>query len=92
MWLTLKQVKDRFQIKDTRTITVKFVKDGLKCIKIGNQYRFDIKDIEEFENKLKEEQQGKFIEIYPIKRKRKCHTTNFDFEKRRMNLIENRVV
>jgi len=50
-WLTMEQVKDRFQIKDTRTITVKFAKMGLKFIKIGNKYRFDLKDIEKFEEK-----------------------------------------
>lgn len=91
-WLTMEQVKDRFQIKDTRTITVKFAKMGLKYIKIGNKYRFDLKDIEEFEGKLKEEQQGKLIEIYPIKRKRTCKTVNVDYEKIRVNKVLNRVV
>lgn len=93
-WLTMEQVKDRFQIKDTRTITVKFAKKGLKFIKIGNKYRFDLKDIEEFEEKLKEEQQERLIEIYPIKQKRKatCKTINVDYEKIRANRVLNRVV
>lgn len=91
-WLTIEQVKDRFQIKDTRTITVKFAKMGLKFIKIGNKYRFDLKDIEEFEEKLKEEQQKKLIEIYPIKRKSKSKTINVDYEKIRANKILNRVI
>lgn len=93
-WLTMEQVKDRFQIKDTRTITVKFAKMGLKFIRIGNKYRFDLKDIEEFEEKLKEEQQERLIEIYPIKQKKKtaCKTINVDYEKIRANKILNRVV
>ncbi len=91
-WLTMEQVKDRFQIKDTRTITVKFAKMGLKFIKIGNKYRFDLKDIEEFEEKLKEEQQEKLIEIYPIKRKSKSKTIQVDYEKIRVNKVLNRVI
>ncbi len=91
-WLTIEQVKDRFQIKDTRTITVKFAKMGLKFIKIGNKYRFDLKDIEEFEEKLKQEQQKELIEIYPIKKKRSCKTINVDYEKIRANRVLNRVV
>ena len=91
-WLTIEQVKDRFQIKDTRTITVKFAKMGLKFIKIGNKYRFDLKDIEEFEEKLKQEQQEKLVEIYPIKKKRTCKTINVDYEKIRANKVLNRVV
>ena len=52
-WLTLEEVKQRFRVKDNRTITNKFAKQGLKFIKIGTHYRFDLKDIEEFEQKLK---------------------------------------
>lgn len=91
-WLTMEQVKDRFQIKDTRTITVKFAKMGLKFIKIGNKYRFDLKDIEEFEEKLKQEQQEKLIEIYPIKRKSKSKTIQVDCEKIRANKVLNKVI
>ena len=46
-WLTMEQVKDRFQIKDTRTITVKFAKMGLKFIKIGNKYRLKFIQLKE---------------------------------------------
>lgn len=91
-WLTLEEVKQRFKVKDNRTITVKFVKQGLKFIKIGKQYRFDLKDIEEFEQRLKNEQQEKIIQIYPIKKKNKCKTINVDYEKRKINLTQNRVV
>lgn len=91
-WLTLQQVKDRFQVKDTRTITVKFAKMGLKSIKIGNKYRFDLKDIEEFEEKLKEQQQEKLLQIYPIKQKRRYKTVNVDYEKKKINLTQLRVV
>lgn len=91
-WLTLQQVKDRFQVKDTRTITVKFAKMGLKSIKIGNKYRFDLKDIEKFEEKLKEQQQEKILQIYPIKQKRGYKTVNVDYEKKKINLTQLRVV
>ncbi len=91
-WLTLEEVKQRFKVKDNRTITVKFAKQGLKFIKIGKQYRFDLKDIEEFEQRLKNEQQEKIIQIYPIKKKNKCKTINVDYEKRKINLTQNRVV
>ena len=76
MYLTLEEAKKHFRVKDNRTITVKFVKQGLKFIKIGKQYRFDLKDIEEFEQRLKNEQQEKIIQIYPIKKKNKCKTIN----------------
>lgn len=91
-WLTLEQVKERFQVKDNRTIVVKFARQGLRFIKIGTQYRFDLKDIEEFEEKLKNEEQEKLIQIYPIKKKRKSKTLNVDFEKMRINRELNRVV
>ena len=91
-WLTLEEVKQRFKVKDNRTITVKFAKQGLKFIKIGKQYRFDLKDIEEFEERLKNEEQEKLIQIYPIKKKRKSKTLNVDFEKIRINRELNRVV
>ncbi len=91
-WLTMEQVKDRFQVKDTRTITVKFAKMGLKFIKIGNKYRFDLKDIEGFEEKLKEQQQEKMLEVYPIKRKSKSRTIQVDYEKIRANKVLNRVI
>lgn len=91
-WLTLEEVKQRFKVKDNRTITVKFAKQGLTFIKIGKQYRFDLKDIEEFEQRLKNEQQEKIIQIYPIKKKNKCKTINIDYEKRKINLTQNRVV
>lgn len=90
-WLTLEQVKQRFQVKDNRTI-IKFIKQGLKCIKIGTQYRFNLKDIEEFEQKLKDEQQEKIIEVYPIKKRSKTKTLNIDYEKIRINRELNRVV
>lgn len=92
MYLTLEETKKYFKVKDNRTVTVKFIQQGLKFIKIGTQYRFDLKDIEEFEKKLKNEQQEKLIQIYPIKKKTKYKTINIDYEKRKINLIQNKVV
>lgn len=91
MYLTLEETKKHFRVKDNRTI-IKFTYQGLKFIKIGTQYRFDLKDIEEFEEKLKNEEQEKLIQIYPIRKKRKSKTLNVDFEKIRINRELNRVV
>ncbi|MFR5508202.1 MAG: helix-turn-helix domain-containing protein [Clostridia bacterium] len=91
MYLTLEETKKHFRVKDNRTI-IKFTQQGLKFIKIGAQYRFDLKDIEEFEEKLKNEEQEKMIQIYPIKRKRKSKKIDVDFEKIRINRELNRVV
>lgn len=91
MYLTLEETKKYFRVKDNRTI-IKFTQQGLKFIKIGTQYRFDLKDIKEFEEKLKNEEQEKLIQIYPIKKKRKSKALNVDFEKMRINRELNRVV
>ena len=91
MYLTLEETKKHFRVKDNRTI-IKFIKKGLKFIKIGAQYRFDLKDIEEFENKLKEEQQEILIMKNPIKKKKKNITTQIDFEKKKINLTQLKVV
>lgn len=91
MYLTLEETKKHFRVKDNRTI-IKFIKQGLKFIKIGTQYRFDLKDIEDFENKLKEEQQEILIMKNPIKRTRKNITTQIDFEKKKINLTQLKVV
>lgn len=91
MYLTLEETKKHFRVKDNRTI-IKFIKQGLKFIKIGTQYRFDLKDIEDFENKLKEKQQEILIMKNPIKRTRKNITTQIDFEKKKINLTQLKVV
>ena len=91
MYLTLEETKKYFRVKDNRTI-IKFTQQGLKFIKIGTQYRFDLKDIEEFEERLKNEEQEKLMQIYPIKKKRQSKTLNVDFEKMRINRELNRVV
>ena len=91
MYLTLEETKKHFKVKDNRTI-IKFTQQGLKFIKIGTQYRFDLKDIEKFEERLKNEEQEKLMQIYPIKKKRKSKTIDFDFEKMKINKELNRVV
>ncbi len=93
--LTTEQVKNYFQVKDTRTIK-KFIKQGLKYIPIGTRdYRFDKKDVEEFAEHLKELAQQELIAIYPvrtIKQKRKSKTINIDYEKLRINRELNKVI
>lgn len=90
--LTMKDAKEYFQVKDTRTIS-KFIKQGLKVIPIGTKdYRFKQQDLEEFAEHLKELAQEEIIQRNPIRRKRKCKTLNIDFEKRRINLELNKVV
>ena len=83
--LTMQQIKHRFQVKDNRTIH-KFIKQGLKFIKIGTD---PIDQLERFEEQLKDEYQ---IEIKPIKQKRKCKTITIDEEKRKINLTQLKVV
>jgi len=91
-WLTTKQVMEHFNVKDSRTIA-KFRRQGLKYIEIGSKdYRYDMKDVKEFEEHLKELTQEKMIKIYPIKRKHGCKTIDVDFEKIRINRELNRVV
>ena len=46
--LTTKQVAEKFQVC-SRVITQKFIKEGLKFIKVGTKdYRFTEKDVDEF--------------------------------------------
>lgn len=89
--LTMQQIKERFQVKDNRTIQ-KFIREGLRFIKIGKEYRFDIKDIEVFEEQLKTQAQEKVMDIKPVKQKRRYRTVNIDYEKRKINLEELRVI
>lgn len=90
--LTMEQVKQYFQVKDSRTIK-KFIKQGLKFVPIGNRdYRFDPKDVEKFSEHLKELAQQEIVQIYPVKRKTKNKTINIDLEKLRINREFNKVI
>ena len=89
--LTMEQTKQYFNVKDTRTIN-KFIRQGLRFFPVGsNDKRFDIKDIEEFIEIQKTLAQDS-LKIVPIKRKAKSKTLNIDFQKRKINLEQNRVV
>lgn len=88
--LTMEQVKERFQVKDNRTIK-NFLKQGLRFIKIGKEYRFDTKDVEDFMEQQKNIAQ-ELIEIKPIKVKKKFKTIDIDFEKRKINLTQMKVI
>ena len=89
--LTMEETKQYFNVKDTRTI-IKFINNGLPCFKIGaKDYRFDQKDIEKFVEIQKQLNQDE-LQIKPIKRKAKSKTINIDFQKRKINLEQNRVV
>lgn len=89
--LTIEETKQFFRVKDNRTIH-KFIKQGLKCFKVGTRdYRFDPQDIRKFVETQKELNQDN-LEIKPIKRKAKSKTINVDFQKRKINLEMNRVV
>lgn len=89
--LTTKQVANYFQVTE-RTITQKFIKEGLKYMKIGERdYRFDFEDVKKFVEIKKQMTQTK-IEILPTKRKSRRRKLNIDIEKRRINLELNQVV
>lgn len=90
--LTTEQAMKIFQIKDSRTMA-KFRQRGLKFLKIGaKDYRYRVKDIEEFMENEVQTQQFEMIIAKPIKRKTKSKTINIDFQKRKINLESNRVV
>lgn len=89
--LTTKQVADYFNVKPV-TVTQKFIKQGLKVIPIGQKdYRFDVKDVEEFAEHLKELAQEKITKDNPVKKYR-YNTQKIDFEKIRINRELNRVI
>lgn len=89
--LTTKQAAEIFQVSE-RTITQKFIKEGLKFVPIGTKdYRFDLKDVLEFIEIRKEIAQEK-IDFVPVKRKPSHKTLEVDFQKRKINLEQNRVV
>ncbi len=89
--LTTKEVAEMFGVEQ-RTI-YKFIKEGLKCIPIGpKDFRYSQKDVEEFiENKRQLAQEG-IIQINPIKRKTKSRTLNIDYQKKKINLEQLKVV
>ena len=90
---TLKDVMTFFNVKDSRTVTQKFIKQqGLKFYKVGAEYRFRQQDVLEFENYLKEISQEEIIIFTPLKPKRKCNAPKIDFEKKKINLEQLRVV
>ena len=52
--LTTKQVAELFGV-DSRTVLYNFIPKGLRYFRVGKKdYRFDIKDIEEFKSNQKE--------------------------------------
>lgn len=90
--LTTKQVAEKFQVC-SRVITQKFIKEGLKFIKVGTKdYRFTEKDVDEFIEIKKQLAEQELEPIKPIKRKTKCRTLNIDYQKRKINLELNKVV
>lgn len=90
--LTTKQVAEMFQVSE-RTITQKFIPEGLKYIPVGKKdYRFKESDIEEFIETRKQIAQQS-IELTPIKRKAKSRQlVSIDFQKRQYNREFNKVI
>ena len=90
---TLKDVMTFFNVKDSRTVTQKFIKQqGLKFFRVGTEYRFRTKDVLEFENYLKDLSQEEIISFIPIKPKRRYNAPKFDFEKKKINLEQLKVI
>lgn len=90
---TLKDVMNFFNVRDSRIITQKFIKkQGLKFYKVGIEYRFSPQDVLEFENYLKEIAQEEIISFIPLKPKRRCNAPKIDFEKKKINLEQLKVV
>ena len=90
--LTTKQVAEFFQVTE-RTITQKFIKEGLKYMPIGTKdYRFSEKDVSEFIEIKKQLAQENLVYLSPIRAKVKHKTLNIDYQKRKINLELNQVV
>lgn len=90
--LTTKEVAKFFGVKE-RTITQKFIKEGLKYFPVGSKdFRFSMKDIEEFVEIKKELAEDKAIQVNPVKKKAKNRTINIDYQKRKINIEQLRVV
>ena len=89
--LTTKQVADMFQVCE-RTITQKWIKEGLKYIPIGpKNYRFELEDVNEF-IRIKKQIAQENNETNIIKRKPKHNTISIDFQKRKYNIEQNKVI
>lgn len=90
--LTTKEVAKIFGVTE-RTITQKFIKEGLKYFPIGSKdFRFSIKDIEEFIELKKEIAENKVIEINPINKRARSKAINIDYQKRKINIEQLKVV
>ena len=90
--LTTKEVAKIFGVTE-RTITQKFIKEGLKYFPVGGKdYRFDMKDIEEFVELKKELAENKTTHENPIRNKVKCKKLNMDYQKRKINIEQLKVV
>lgn len=91
--LTTKQVAEIFQVTE-RTVTQKFIKEGLKYFPVGEKdFRFEIEDVEEFKEIKKRIGSEELKQLYtPTKRKTKSKSINIDFEKIRINKELNKVV
>lgn len=86
--LTTQEVADYFKV-DCRTVTQKFIKEGLKYFPIGKRdYRYDKRDVLEFKENKKEDSQ--FNDIYTAAHKVKRRRINS--EKQRINIQELRIV
>lgn len=90
--LTTKEVSKIFGVTE-RTITQKFIKEGLKHFPIGSKdFRFSIKDIEEFIELKKELAENKVIEINPINKRARSKSINIDYQKRKINIEQLKVI
>lgn len=90
--LTTREVAKIFRVTE-QTITQKFIKEGLKYFPIGERdYRFDMKDIEEFVELKKELAENKMVVKGPIKKKVRNKELNIDYQKRKINIEQLKVV
>lgn len=90
--LTTKEVAKIFGVTE-RTVTQKFIKEGLKYFPVGSKdYRFSIKDIEEFVDLKKELAESKVVEVNHIKKKVRNKTINIDYQKRKVNIEQLKVI
>ena len=91
LW-TMEEVKNYFGVKNNKTIH-KFITQGLKVFKVGSKdYRFNIKDIKEFEEIQKQANQAEMVKINPVKMKPVHKRLDIDYQKRKINIEQLKVV
>lgn len=84
--LTTRDVCEMFGGINPKTVTQKFIKEGLKYLEIGRKdYRYERKDVEEFKDFKKQLSQNKIINFNPNRKVKNVTISTKDSLKREAN-------